>query len=331
MKPYATLTTRGQARRLRGLALAALQGYDLDVSRLRLVTNDFNGIFRLDTRQGEKYILRVTLPEGGHDRDHVAAEMAWLEALSRETTLSVPRPVPAQDGALLVEAGAQGVPEPRLCAVFGWVPGRDLAEHLTPANIYKLGALLAQLHAHAAHFRPPHGLALLAFDRVFPFPEPVILFEERFAHLVAPERRALFELAITAVQRAIERLQASGEAMRILHGDLHQWNVRCYRGLLSPVDFEDLMWGWPVQDIATTLYYLLDRQDYAELRRALQQGYQQHIDWPERWAGEIDVFIAARALGLANFILNDPNPSWRIQAGEFIQRTESHLRRLIGG
>ena len=46
--------------------------------------------------------------------------------------------------------------------------------------------------------------------------------------------------------------------MRILHNDLHQWNVRIYRGRLSPIDFEDLMWGWPVQDIATTLYYHLD-------------------------------------------------------------------------
>jgi Ser/Thr protein kinase RdoA (MazF antagonist) len=329
MKAYSTLTERGQARRLRRLAFEALKQYDLHVSRLRLVTNDFNGIFRLDTRQGEKYILRVTLPEGGHDRDHVAAEMAWLEALGRETTLSVPRPVPARDGALVVEAGAQGVSQPRLCAIFGWVPGRDLAEQLTPANIDKLGALMAQLHAHAAHFRPPHGLALLAFDRVFPFPEPVILFEAGFAHLVTPERRALFEKAIAIVQRAIERLQASGEAMRILHGDLHQWNVRNHRGVLSPIDFEDLMWGWPVQDIATTLYYLLDRQDYAELRQAFQGGYERHGDWPERCAGEIDVFIAARALGLANFILNDPNPGWSIQAGEFMQRTERRLRRLI--
>lgn len=330
MKSYATLTTRGQARRLRRLALAALQRYDLDVTRLRLVTNDFNGIFRLDTRQGEKYILRVTLPEGGHDRDHVAAEMAWLDALSRETDLSVPRPFPARDGSLVVEAEAQGVPQPRLCAVFGWVPGSDLAGQISPENIARLGALMAQLHAHAAKFKPPGGLSLLAFDRVFPFPEPVILFEERFSHLVTPEQRALFERAIAQAQQAIQRLQASGEAMRILHGDLHQWNVRIYRGVLSPIDFEDLMWGWPVQDIATTLYYLFDRQDYPELRLAFKQGYQQHGDWPERWRGEIDVFIAARALGLANFILNDPNPSWSIQAGEFIQRTESRLRRLIG-
>ena len=75
MKPYSSLTVRGQAHRLRQLALNALTHYELDVARLRLIINDMNGIFRIDTRDGYKYILRVTRPEGGHNLDHVAAEM----------------------------------------------------------------------------------------------------------------------------------------------------------------------------------------------------------------------------------------------------------------
>jgi hypothetical protein len=53
--------------------------------------------------------------------------------------------------------------------------------------------------------------------------------------------------------------------------------------------------------------------------------------WPERCAGEIDSFIAARGIGLANFILNDPNPAWKNQAAEFIERVEKRLRRLLDG
>lgn len=123
-------------------------------------------------------------------------------------------------------------------------------------------------------------------------------------------------------------MKASGEPMRIIHGDLHQWNVRNKRGVLSPIDFEDLMLGWPVQDIATTLYYF-DSKDFARLRNAFQEGYTRHSPWPEQLAGEIDSFIAARGLGLANFILNDPNPAWREQAGEFIERVEKRLLGLM--
>jgi Ser/Thr protein kinase RdoA (MazF antagonist) len=119
-----------------------------------------------------------------------------------------------------------------------------------------------------------------------------------------------------------------GEPMRILHGDLHQWNVRIARGVLSPIDFEDLMMGWPVQDIATTLYYF-PAESYSELKDAFQEGYTRHNAWPERHPGEIDSFIAERGVELANFILNDPNPEWRYRAGEFFERVEVCLPQLL--
>ena len=327
-RPYDDLTNRGRALRLRRLALKALEQYDLDVARVRLITNEFNGIFRVDTATGDKYVLRVTLPEGGHDLDAVCGEMAWLDALSRDTDLSVPRPLAARNGQLVVEAESAGVPEPRLCAIFGWVPGTNLADHLTPDNVRKLGELSARLHAHAATFRPPSGFTALRFDKVFPFPEPVILFEDEHRHLFPPERRAIYERAVAWAQEAIGRLQVSGEPMRVIHGDLHQWNVRVYRGILSPIDFEDLMWGWPVQDIATTLYDLLG-PGFQELRAAFRRGYTGHSPWPERCPGEIDAFVAARGVGLVNFILQDPDPDWLAQAPDFVERVEGRLRALL--
>ncbi len=328
MKPYASLTENGQARRLRPLALNALQQYPLDVSRLRLVTNDFNGIFRVDTTNGQKLILRITLPEGGHNLDHVTAEMDWLAALARDTSLSVPHPLPARDGRLVVEAQAEGVPQPRLCEVFSWVPGKNLSEDMSAANIARLGELMARLHTHTLTYHPPSELSLLRFDRPFPFPELVVMFDEPYAALFPPERRAVYESAIAWVQESLDRLQACGEAMRILHNDLHQWNVHNFRGVLSPIDFEDLMLGWPVQDIATTLYYFPD-ENYAALRAAFQEGYLRRCPWPERHPGEIDSFIAARGFGLANFILNDPNPNWKIRAPEFVESVENRLRKLM--
>ena len=329
MKAYASLTERGQARRLRGLAFNALKHYDLEVSRLSLITNSVNGIFRLDTRSGGKWILRVSLPEGGHSIEHVEAEMDWLEALSNDTSLSVPRPFPARNGRLVIQAKAPGVPEPRLCAVFSWVPGTDLARHISPTTMAGLGELAARLHQHALTYAPSPKHSLLRFDKVFLFPEPVILFEKQFATLFTPQRRMIFQKAVDWAQDSIDQLKASGEAMRIVHGDLHQWNVRFSHGVLSPIDFEDLMWGWPVQDIATTLYYLMDMETFPTLRAAFQEGYTRQTDWPERHVGEIDSFIAARGLGLANFVLNYPDPA-RVQAMEFMERIERRLRKLMG-
>ena len=60
MQPFQSLSERGQARRLRRMAFQTLQTYDLDVDRVRLITNNLNAIFRLDSHHGDKYILRET-------------------------------------------------------------------------------------------------------------------------------------------------------------------------------------------------------------------------------------------------------------------------------
>lgn len=328
MKPFQSLTVRGQARRLRQLAIHALASYDLEVARLRLITNDVNGIFRIDAAGGQRFILRVTAPEGGHTLDHVTAEMDWLAALARDTDLSVPRPLPDRKGSLVVTAEADGVPEPRLCEIFSWVDGKNLADDMSEVSVAKLGELSAKLHAHALIYRPPTNLSLLKFDRVFHFPEPVVLFEERFSDLFPSERKSIYQKAVDLAQESIDRLKASGEPMRILHGDLHQWNVRIARGVLSPIDFEDLMLGWPVQDIAITLYYFLG-DHYPAWRAAFQAGYTRHSSWPERHPGEIDSFIAGRGIGLANLVLADPAIALKVDPAEFVERIEKRLRRLI--
>lgn len=329
MKPFLSLTVRGQAHRLRRLAIHALASYDLDVARLRLITNDVNGIFRIDAVDGRRFILRVTAPEGGHTLDHVTAEMDWLAALARDTDLSVPHPLRTRKGSFVVKAEADGVPEPRLCEVFSWVDGRNLADNMTEGDIARLGELSARLHAHALTYRPPAHLSLLRFDRLFPFPEPVVLFEQKFSELFPPARKAVYQKAVDWAQESLDRLKASGEPMRILHGDLHQWNVRVTHKSLSPIDFEDLLLGWPVQDIAITLYYFLG-DHYPAWRAAFHAGYTRHSPWPERHSGEIDSFIAARGFGLANLVLSEPNIAARVHPARFVERIEKRLRTLIG-
>lgn len=324
MKAYTELTVTGQARRLRALALSALAHYELGTTRLRLITNDMNGIFRVDTLTGEKYILRVSLPEGGHNLAHAQAEVDWLEALASETDLSVPLPLAARDGCRVVSESAPGVPEPRLCALFTWVPGRNLAKVMTPKNLASMGELAAGLHAHAGGYRPRSPGELLHFDRVFPFPEPLVLFDPAYAALMPPARQAVFQQGIAWAGQSIERLAHSGEPMRLLHGDLHAYNVLCCRGRLSPIDFEDLMLGWPVQDIGVTLFHLGD-QAASDFRA----GYCRRAPWPERFPGEVDSFIAARGIGLANFLLNDPNSRWRAGAEDFLARVEQRVRLCI--
>ena len=181
--------------------------------------------------------------------------MMWLEALSRDTDLGVPEPLANRDGALVTTVEVDGVPQARHCVVFGWMPGPDLADRLTLENVQKMGALSARLHAHAETFRPPPEFSIKTADSVFPFGDEVVLFDKAHRDLVPPARRELFQRVAKRVEDALGELFADRQGLRVLHYDLHHWNVKAFRGKLYALDFEDLMWGYPVQDIAITFYY----------------------------------------------------------------------------
>ncbi len=322
MKSWDQLTEAGQIRRLRQLALAAVDAYPIRAVGLRLVGGFTNVIFRVDTNNGP-YALRVDLHQDHSDAD-VENELAWLDALANETDLDVCRFVPARDGRRFVYASGQGVPGRRRCVLFEWVPGRPLDDNLTAAGYHQLGRLAAGLHLHGAGFKPPNPA--LTWDRIFYWPEevdPVVIFKPEMAHYFTGNRRRIFDRAIEAVDRAFQRLDPA-EA-QITHGDLHPWNVHRYRSRLIAFDFEDITVGHRVQDVATTLFYERNHPRYTELRSAFEEGYRTVAPWPVTYEGELEHFMAARSLMFVNYVANlHEDPS------DFYARVFPRLEQFLG-
>jgi Ser/Thr protein kinase RdoA (MazF antagonist) len=316
---------------MRKLAGVALADYDLDVTRIRLITNHFNGIFRVDTADGEKYVLRICRAyETPNGLPKLRSEAHWLAALRRETDIPAPEPLTTRDGKYATTVQAPEVPEPRHCVLFTWLPGRDVGDDLSPQTLAKLGALMARLHVHAASWTPPDDFDITAYDTAFPI-DPLFMFDDAHVHLLPPERRAFFMETADRIQAAIDRLRDCGEPMRVLHADLHRWNVRMCRGAMSAFDFQELQWGWPAQDIGTSLYYYHGERDYPAIYAAFQRGYTQVAPWPEREPGEIDLFVAARGMMLANSLLMDEDPEWRAEAPDYFATTEDRMRAIFAG
>lgn len=303
MKDYGDLTLRGKARRLRKMALRALEDYDLDVASVRLITNDQNGIFRVDTQDKDKYILRVCLPDGGHTPEETNSEMMLLNALHQEPDINAPVPLATKSGQWVTTVAIEGVPQPRQCVIYSWVLGVDLADRRSPENWRKFGALSARLHRFSASFTPPNDFQINTYNSVFPFNEVYVLFDDQYRPYFSNEERALLKQAVDSVQAEIDRLYAEDKGgLRVVHGDLHQWNVRIARGNLSPIDFEDLFWAYPVQDVATTLYYSRFDDDHEPLMAAFKEGYESILPFPEEFPGQLDIHMLARRINLLNYV-----------------------------
>jgi Ser/Thr protein kinase RdoA (MazF antagonist) len=316
------------------MALIALRRYDLDLKSIRLLTNETNGIFRVDTMKGEKFVLRITDPLGAHSIEEVRSEMSWLKALRQDTDLAVPEPVTTRKGEMVITIEVEHVPEPRHCALFHWSPGVDLADQLNKENMYKLGSFTALLHDHANSFIPPAGFHVRKLDKVFPYSdpnfthvEPIVLFSDEHRNLFPDDRLAVYHQAARYVQEALDKLYENEHGLRVTHNDLHQWNVKVYRGKLFVLDFEDLAWGYPVQDIATAFFYLQRHKERETLTQAYKKGYTSHNPWPETYPGQLDAFIAGRGIMLTNYLLCSKNPEDQEYAPDYVALTEE---RLIG-
>ncbi|MEZ4659801.1 MAG: phosphotransferase [Caldilineaceae bacterium] len=68
------------------------------------------------------------------------------------------------------------------------------------------------------------------------------------------------------------------------------------------LDFEDLMIGSPLQDVAITLYYGRTHADYAALAAAFEEGYHSVRPWPAPSLYELETLIAGRTLMFINYV-----------------------------
>ena len=303
-RPFADLTPHGRLRRLRALALVALREYDLDVARCSFVSTGFNTVFRVVTARGESYALRVSPDFRIHADGCEAVEAAWVAALRADAGVRSPLVIPARDGSVVVTAAIDGVPAARTCVLFEWVPGRQLRERMTAGRVREVGALTARLHEHAASHRPdaaPQGA--LVSDRVLYL---------RAADRLDELRPAYGSVLAEAVARAQQHLDAlwsdPPHRPHLLHGDVQPSNVMVTGSRVVLIDFQDLIWGFEVQDVWIALRALEHFDDFAGLSAAFRAGYETARPWPEAAPETVAALRAARHLNVLNFGLSLRGP-----------------------
>ena len=324
------------------LVLAALDRYGIRPRRLQLLAAE---VVRVDADDGQRFALRC---RSHSDRvfGDIPLELAWTASLRRDTDVDPPEPVVGLDGALIQEVSAPVTAEPHDCVLFRWIPGVELAKRLTPENVRRLGVLSAQLHEHAATFRPPPELPVRTLDRLTRGHERDVLFGHDHPLFLPPQRRAVFEAVAHHFHRELTALYADPSGRRVIHADLHHENVKVDRGRLRPLDFYEVIHGYPVQDVSLTLYDLWRLREftdsrlqvYAALRDAFAQGYTTRLPWPEQHPGQIDTLIAGRQLRRANWVLAHETAAFAADPAAvpdpaaivwFFERLEAELRALL--
>jgi Ser/Thr protein kinase RdoA (MazF antagonist) len=325
MRPFALLSGPGQMRRLRPLALQALEAYGLAEAQLGPLKHWNNTTFAV--RAGaRRLVLRLNRP-GFQDAAAIRAELQWLQALA-DAGLQVPEPVATPGGSMVVTARAEGVPGPRDCALFTWLLGRFLDCRLGVGQLETVGRFAAQLHS--VPFAPPPGFARKHWDlHTLLGGDPGIDQQGIEAHLGSGDRQVI-ETVRARLEQAFAALGTGPESWGLIHADLHPGNLLFQRDGVGAIDFDECGWGCFLYDLAVILSELRDRPAYAALRQALLRGYRQVRPLPADHERYLDTLIAGRLLGLAIWTAGvADHPENRARAPQVVAATIDQLQVFV--
>lgn len=290
-----------------GLINRLLEQYDINVVKIEFVGNFTNTIFKVYSNNNECYAFRLATP-GWRTYIDLSSEALWLKDLSEQSTITVPKPLFTTKGnavsSILLDSGTT-----YYGLLMAWINGINLSEKLNIDNIYKMGELFANLHSFSTSYTPPSNFTNRKMDQVFAREEINNLFKKENLNLYTPEQLDLYQTISQIVDNGYKKLYKDLNGLIVINHDLHHENILVNEdGNLMAFDFEDTTFGYPIQDIAMAMKDLMEdvkAEDYLIFLDAFKNGYSKNRSWPEKYNGEIDVFIVGRMLWVANWVFEN--------------------------
>ncbi|MGD8628865.1 MAG: phosphotransferase [bacterium] len=326
MKPFETLTRLGRLRRMRLVAQAAIEEYGLEADRILFLRHAGNTVFRIvgaghrdnsghrdeacarkascrprDRRDSRdlfttgQYLLRIHQP-GYQATDAIGLELKWLAALRRDAGAPVPEPVSTSKGRLLTKVSIPGVPGARHCSLLKWVKGRRVGAGAGVRHYRAQGRLMAELHNHAAGWRPPKDHSKRRYDWNGLFRDDAgsgIPAEDAWALMPAAHVK-FFRAVAGRVKKVMAAWGEGPDVYGLIHGDLGvDANVLFHRGEARAIDFDDSGTGYWIYDLAVALEHCREDRAYSQYREALLDGYRERRPLPEEQARHLELFLVA--------------------------------------
>ncbi len=311
-------------------AQSALAAFGIHGAQLRPLPSISNHIWQV-VSNSEYFVLRIS-PAAGASAKRLAAEYRWLLTINEETDLRVPLPLPTLTGVNHARTSAGN------CAsLFHWLPGETLTTaDLSATMLNEMGRFVAQLHAHAAQFRPTppfSPVSLLAADLFGPNSPYLPIVTSRDNSVMLAETRAVIEAVADRFRACLSPLEEDPTVTGMIHGDLVAKNWLRGPAGLSLIDFDHSGLGYFIYDLAALCIQLLDEAAFPRLRAALLAGYAGQRALPEDADDLLDISIVARYAASCLWMARESrNPSFAAKARAAISfRTEQMRRYLDSG
>lgn len=258
-------------------AKEALRHFPVSPTKLDFISHAENVSFYIETKQDDRYVLRIHRPEY-HTLDELVSEQLWTESLL-ESGVDVPIPLRTLNGSryaqIAVEGGVRNV------GLLRWVDGETLRAQSSSAkdlgtlerNFQAIGHLLAVLHEQAANWKPPQEFTRHAFD------ENGLMGEQPFwgrfweANGFSSDEQSRLLSMRHALQELLRKLPKHPSVYSLIHADLHTGNLIANDDRLHIIDFDDAGFGWHCYDFAVALGEVQGSEHWLPVSDALFTAY----------------------------------------------------------
>ena len=303
MSSFAELDTDAQVALLTEHATELLKHYELgEVAKIESINHEYNSTFAVKCADGNRYALRINI-NSPRSAANALGELEFINHLRVSTDLTFASPIANTSGDFFTEVANEAIGKTLLSVLFSWLEGEELGEDPTKEQLFALGAAMAKMHDAAAGFELSAEAELPNLRDVLWLTEDLLTTE---VSQLASDEKALVRAALDKIDGVVAGLFAR-DSVRLIHADMHGWNLMWHDGAVSVFDFDDCGIGLPIQDLYTALYYLdTDEQD-----AALKAGYESVRPIPEHTDFEAKALLLQRRIILLNYLFETSTPEHR--------------------
>ena len=223
-------------------------------------------------RPGARYALRLHRP-GYRTASNIRSELAWVDALDRESDVETAAIVPTLRGDCLGEfVGRDGAAHYAVLQAF--LEGKEPLEDGLERSAARIGGVAAALHRHAARWERPEGFDRIVWDERRILGADSDYGDWRDTPEVDANLRALLELAEAKVLDELAAYGKSPETFGLIHTDLRSSNLLIDdAGSIKVLDFDDCGFGWYAFDVACTFSFEEANPRLDDMVLAYLRGY----------------------------------------------------------
>lgn len=231
---------------------------ELDLSRcfdfgtnftVQLINVSENQTFRIDLADGRKFALRLAR-HGYHTVSELNSEISWIEALRKQSTILLSKPVVGRDGKFLqLIAGHHAF-------LFEWIEGSEpkISDNLL-GLASQLGIISAKLHEHALNWQRPLNFNRPRWDFAAALGRESRWGDWRKGLGVKPQMLPVLSRTVGEIERRLKIYGTDPSRFNLIHGDLRLANILRHKNKLTLIDFDDSGFGWLMYDAATMISF----------------------------------------------------------------------------